>query len=227
MTMNTHDSQDRGAGRLERSLRGGERLDPEAWELARRKLAERAAADQLIDVAFERHETPLGTVVVGATDAGLVRLGLPIEGEDVVLEELAERVSARVLRAPRPSLTSARRQLDEYFAGRLRRFEVELDWRLTRGFRREVLLATAQIPYGTTASYTEVATEAGRPAAVRAAGTALATNPLPIVVPCHRVLRRGGELGSYRGGVEAKAQLLDLERRGVAGRESSDLRYEG
>jgi methylated-DNA-[protein]-cysteine S-methyltransferase len=227
MTMNNDNSQDRGAGRLERSLRAGERLDPEAWELARRKLAERAAANDLIDVAFERHETPLGTIVVGATDAGLVRLGLPIEGEDVVLEELAERVSARVLHAPRPSLTSARRQLDEYFAGRLRRFEVELDWRLTRGFRREVLLATAQIPYGTTASYTEVATEAGRPAAVRAAGTALATNPLPIVVPCHRVLRRGGELGSYRGGVEAKARLLDLERRGVAGRESSDLRYEG
>ena len=225
--MNTDNSQDRRAGRLERSLRAGEGLDPEAWERARHKLAERAAANDLIDVAFERHETPLGTVVVGATDAGLVRLGLPIEGEDVVLEELAERVSARVLHAPRASLTSARRQLDEYFAGRLRRFEVELDWRLTRGFRRDVLLATAQIPYGTTASYTEVASEAGRPAAVRAAGTALATNPLPIVIPCHRVLRRGGELGAYRGGVEAKAQLLDLERRGVAGRESSDLRNEG
>jgi methylated-DNA-[protein]-cysteine S-methyltransferase len=141
-----------------------------------------------------------------------VRVGLPAEDEDAVLDELARRVSVRVLHASRDALTHARRQLDEYFDGSRRTFDVALDWRLTRGFRREVLRATAQIPYGQTASYKQVATRAGSPGAVRAAGTALATNPLPIVVPCHRVLRSGGALGAYRGGPEAKAQLLTLER---------------
>jgi methylated-DNA-[protein]-cysteine S-methyltransferase len=131
-----------------------------------------------------------------------------------VLEELAHRVSPRVLGAQRESLTRARRQLDEYFDGARRDFDVTLDWRLTAGFRRDVLRATARIPYGSTASYRDVAERAGRPRAVRAAGTALATNPLPILVPCHRVLRTGGELGGYRGGAEAKAQLLGLERAG-------------
>ncbi|MCD6016139.1 MAG: methylated-DNA--[protein]-cysteine S-methyltransferase [Solirubrobacterales bacterium] len=196
---------------LERSLRAGDELDPEAWTRIRDDLAGRADAAGLVDVAFERHDSPLGTMLIGATGEGLVRVGLPVEGEDAVLAELAMRVSARVLFASRASVADARRQLDQYFAGRRRRFELELDWRLTKGFRRSVLLATARIPYGTTASYREVATEAGNPKAVRAAGSALAHNPLPILVPCHRVLRSGGELGSYLGGPEAKARLLELE----------------
>src|SRR5690606_30078071 len=119
--------------------------------------------------------------------------------------------SPRVLRHPRAAVTLARRQLDEYFSGRRREFDVPLDWRLTAGFRRSVLRATARIPYGRTASYREVATEAGSPRAVRAAGTALATNPLPIVVPCHRVLRSDGAVGQYLGGPEVKVRLLGLE----------------
>ncbi len=185
--------------------------EPLSWERARRDLVSRADAEGLVDVAVERHDSPLGTLVLGATSDGVVRVGLPTEDENAVLDELAARVSSRVLRAPRPILTLARIQLDEYFGGRRQAFDVPLDWRLTRGFRREVLRATAQIPFGETVSYRDVATRAGRPAAVRAAGTALATNPLPILVPCHRVLRTGGALGSYRGGTEAKATLLGLE----------------
>ena len=160
---------------------------------------------------MERHESPLGTLLVAATEDGLVRLGLPADGDEEVLAELAAKISPRVLIAPRSTLTAARRQLDEYFDHRRRAFDVELDWRLTNGFRRDVLMATAHIPYGRTGTYSTVATEAGSPAAVRAAGTALATNPVPIVVPCHRVLRSDGELGNYRGGPEAKRRLLELE----------------
>lgn len=186
--------------------------DPATWKRVRGDLIRRADAEGLIDVALERHDSPLGTILVGATEAGIVRIGLPAEGEEEVFEELARRVSARVLVAPREAATRARRQLDEYFAGTRRAFDVPLDWRLTAGFRREVLRATARIPYGEIASYRQVATEAGNPAAVRAAGTALALNPLPIVVPCHRVLRTDGSLGGYRGGSDAKARLLALER---------------
>ena len=118
---------------------------------------------------------------------------------------------ARLLRTPRASLTAARHELDEYFAGTRRVFDVPLDWQLVHGFRRDVLRATSRIPFGSTVSYREVATQAGSAGAVRAAGTALALNPLPIIVPCHRVLRSGGALGSYRGGAAAKAALLELE----------------
>lgn len=197
--------------RLERSLRGLEAPAATTWERVRRGLGEQAGAEGLVDVAFERHDSPLGAILVGATGNGLVRVGLPAQDEDAVLEELAERVSPRVLLAPRDSLTRARRQLDEYFVGERHEFDLPLDWRLTRGFRRDVLRVTARIPYGRTASYREVATEAGSPRAFRAAGSALATNPLPIVVPCHRVLRSGGGLGEYGGGPQMKAQLLRLE----------------
>ena len=168
-------------------------------------------AEGLVDVSFERHDSPLGSILLCATDAGLVRVGLPADGEEAVLDELAGRLSPRVLAGSRDPVTRARRQLDEYFDGDRRSFDVPLDWRLSRGFRREVLRATALIPYGRTASYREVATAAGRPGAFRAAGTALATNPLPIAVPCHRVLRSAGGLGDYRGGSQAKARLLSLE----------------
>lgn len=187
-------------------------VEAEAWRRVTAALTRRAEAEGLIDVAFERHDSPLGPIVLAATDAGVVRVGLPSEDEDLVVEELARRISGRVLWAPRASLAEARRQLDEYFEQRRTEFEVALDWRLTAGFRRRVLAATAEIPYGHTASYTQVATQAGSPRAVRAAGTALAKNPLPILVPCHRVLRSSGALGAYRGGPDAKALLLSLER---------------
>jgi methylated-DNA-[protein]-cysteine S-methyltransferase len=199
---------------LERALREAQGPAPTAWERMRRDLAGAAERSGLIDVAFERHESPLGTIIVGATREGLVRVGLPAEDEGAVLQQLAERVSARVLHASRESLTQTRRELDEYFGHNRQTFDIPLDWRLTSGFRREVLRATAEIPYGETASYRDVATRAGSPGATRAAGSALATNPLPIVVPCHRVLRTGGGLGGYAGGLEAKTALLHLE--GVA-----------
>jgi methylated-DNA-[protein]-cysteine S-methyltransferase len=196
---------------VEQSLRDPGRPAPATWQRLRQGLADEAARSDLIDVAFEQHETPLGTVFVGATREGLVRIGLPSEAEDDVLQQLADRVSPRVLRSSRESLVQTRRQLDEYFDRERRSFDVPLDWRLATGFRREVLRATEQIPYGETSSYRDIATRAGSPNAVRAAGTALATNPLPIVVPCHRVLRTGGGLGQYRGGPSAKAALLTLE----------------
>ena len=204
-------SNDENITDLERSLGALPEPAPAAWERLRRDLSGAAERSGLIDVAFERHDSPLGTIIVGATRDGLVRVGLPAEDEDAVLQQLAERVSPRVLHASRDSLTQTRRELDEYFGRTRQQFDVLLDWRLTGGFRREVLRATAEIPYGHTASYRDVATRAGSPGAVRAAGSALATNPLPIVVPCHRVLRTGGGLGGYAGGLEAKAALLGLE----------------
>jgi len=174
------------------------------------RLAAAAVAEGLIDVGFGAVDTPLGELLLAATPVGIVRVGFQGEGEECVLEELATRVSSRVLRAP-ALVEDARRQISDYFDGRRRAFELALDWRLTRGFRRRVLEMTAQIPYGRTQSYRQVATQIGDPAAVRAAGTALATNPLPVIVPCHRVLRSDGALGGYRGGVDAKRRLLALE----------------
>jgi methylated-DNA-[protein]-cysteine S-methyltransferase len=184
--------------------------DP-AWESARTRFVARAAAERLVDVGYEDHETPLGTVRIGATAQGIVRLLLPSEDHDAGLQELADRVSPRIVRGGTPAIATARHELDEYFAGHRRTFDVPLDWSLTRAFRREVLVATAAIPYGRTSSYRGVATAAGSPNAVRAAGSALATNPIPILVPCHRVLRSDGGLGQYRGGTEAKQRLLALE----------------
>lgn len=172
----------------------------------------RAAADaDLIDVAYERHDSPFGPMFACATDAGLIRIGLPADDEDEVLNELAAKVSPRILRSARPVLTETRRELDRYFAGGLQTFDLPLDWRLSHGFRAEVLHELTAVPYGQTVTYAELAARAGRPNAVRAAGSAMATNPLPIVVPCHRVLRTGGAVGSYRGGVAMKERLLALE----------------
>lgn len=196
---------------IERRLAAGRELDVEpAWRRLTDALVARAAAEDLLDVAVERHDSPFGPLLLAATREGVVRLGFP-EEEDGFLDELAQRISGRVLRAPRPSLTDARHQLDEYFDRARTDFDVALDWRLTRGFRREVLTVTAAIPYGQTISYAQVAARAGSPRAWRAAGTALATNPLPILVPCHRVLRGSGKIGPYRGGTEVKRRLLTLE----------------
>jgi methylated-DNA-[protein]-cysteine S-methyltransferase len=200
------------AQQIEDRLRATPSIDAETWRRVSLELAQRADAEGLVDVAYERHDSPLGSIVVAATHDGLVRIGLPSEGEGAVIDELAQRISGRVLRAPRSAVNQARQQLDEYFEQRRTQFDIALDWQLIGGFRRDVLTATAKIPYGQTVTYTEVATRAGSPRAVRAAGTALATNPLPIVVPCHRVIRSTGQLGSYRGGPAAKAQLVELER---------------
>jgi methylated-DNA-[protein]-cysteine S-methyltransferase len=178
--------------------------------VVRPELGERAAAAGLLDVAFATLDAPVGGLLVAVTPAGVVRVAFALVGFDAVLSELASRVSPRVLEAP-ARLDAARRELEEYFDGRRTAFSLPLDWRLTRGFRGEVLRATARIPFGQTGTYRSVATAAGSPGAVRAAGTALATNPLPIVVPCHRVLRTDGTVGGYRGGASAKQALLRLE----------------
>lgn len=180
-----------------------------------------AATAGLLDVAYTTHETPVGRLLLAATDAGLVRLAYVdgvthVEGqdEDAVLADLALRVSPRILAAPR-RLDEPRRELDEYFAGARRRFEIRLDWSLTRGFGRRVLEATARVPFGAVTTYRGVAGEAGSPKASRAAGNALGANPIPIIVPCHRVLHAGGGLGGYTGGLERKRTLLTIE--GVLG----------
>jgi methylated-DNA-[protein]-cysteine S-methyltransferase len=173
-------------------------------------LAERALADGLVDVAYATTDSPLGPLLLAATPAGVVRVSFAREGFDAVLVSLADRISPRVLEAPR-RLDAARRQLDEYFAGRRTRFEVPLDHRLSHGFRARALEAVAAIPFGRTGTYASVAAAAGSPRAVRAAGTACATNPIPLLVPCHRVVRSDGSMGRYGGGEAAKRLLLDLE----------------
>jgi methylated-DNA-[protein]-cysteine S-methyltransferase len=175
------------------------------------RLIRRADAEGLVDVAYAETDSPVGRLLVAATERGLVRVSFPQERADDVLVELAERLSPRVLELP-GRLDEVRRELDEYFQGRRREFQLPLDWSLTASeFRRRVLERTARIPYGATASYRDVATAAGNERAVRAAGTALGANPIAIVVPCHRVLRSGGALGGYGGGLDAKRFLLDLE----------------
>jgi methylated-DNA-[protein]-cysteine S-methyltransferase len=168
----------------------------------------RADADDLVDVAWAVQDTPIGPLTLAATAEGLVRVGFG--GEDRVLDELAAEVSPRVVRLP-ARLDDVRRQLDEYFEGRRRRFEVRLDRRLSHGYRREVLEALSEVPYGETVSYKDLAVRTGNPGASRAVGGAMATNPIPIVVPCHRVLRSGGALGGYGGGIDVKVWLLRLE----------------
>jgi methylated-DNA-[protein]-cysteine S-methyltransferase len=166
----------------------------------------------LLDVAYATLDSPVGRLLVATSPRGLLRIAYldTPEDEDLALGDLAARVSPRVLAAPR-RLDGPRRELDEYFAGRRDHFETVLDWQLTRGFGRRVLQATAKIPYGSVSSYKEVATRAGTPRASRAAGNALGANPLPIIVPCHRVLHSGGGLGGYTGGVERKRRLLKVE----------------
>ena len=170
----------------------------------------RAESDGLADVTYTTTDSPFGTLTLAATDQGLVSLGLPNLPTDQVLETIAARLSPRILEAPE-RLDAARRELDLYFEGRLRSFDVPLDWRLSSGFRQKVLRQIDQIPFGQTRSYTEMATGAGNPRAVRAAGSACGSNPIPIIVPCHRVLRTGGGLGGYGGGLELKEELLRLE----------------
>ena len=177
----------------------------------RARLTAAAEAEGILDVAYRTVETPVGPLLLAATEQGLVRVAYPNQGHDAVLQALADRVSPRVLHAP-GRLDPVARQLDDYFAGRRQRFDVPLDWRLSTGFRSTVLHHLAiDVDYGHTASYAALAALAGNPKAVRAVGTACATNPLPVVVPCHRVVRSDGAIGNYAGGVEAKRTLLELE----------------
>ena len=184
--------------------------DAAVLERLRLRLGQSAEAEGLLDVAYTTIDSPVGTLLLAATPKGLVRVAFDIEDHDRVLEILANRISPRVLRAPK-RLDAAARELDEYFGKRRQRFDLPLDLSLSRGFRQLVQRRLPEIGYGQTRSYGQVAALVGNPKAVRAVGTACATNPLPLVVPCHRVLRADGTPGRYAGGPEAKITLLDLE----------------
>jgi methylated-DNA-[protein]-cysteine S-methyltransferase len=177
----------------------------------RGRLVAAAQRDGVLDIAYRVVDSPVGGLLLAATELGLLRVAFAVEDHDAVLQQLADRVSPRILRAPAP-LDAVARELDEYFAGRRRDFDVPLDWQLSAGFRSTVLHHLPEIGYGHTASYAAVAKLAGNPKAVRAVGSACATNPLPVVVPCHRVVRSDGAMGGYLGGVEAKRTLLTLEQ---------------
>jgi methylated-DNA-[protein]-cysteine S-methyltransferase len=184
--------------------------EPDALARLHRRLEQAAEREGLLDVAYRTLDSPVGPLLLAATPRGLVRVAYDIEDHDRVLETLAGRLSPRMLRAP-GRLDAAARELEEYFAGRRRDFSLPLDLSLSRGFRLLVQQSLPSIGYGQTRSYRQVAELVGHPKAVRAVGTACATNPLPLVVPCHRVLRSDGTPGRYVGGPAAKTTLLNLE----------------
>jgi methylated-DNA-[protein]-cysteine S-methyltransferase len=187
-------------------------LDPDDATMHRlhAQLVAAADADGLLDVAYRTMDSPVGTLLLAATPTGVVRIAFDQQGHDAALAALAIQVSPRVLHAP-ARLDPLVRELEEYFAGTRRTFDLPLDRRLASGFRADVLAHLPEIGYGSTASYAAVARLAGNPGAVRAVGTACARNPLPIVVPCHRVVRSDGTPGQYAGGAAAKLALLALE----------------
>jgi methylated-DNA-[protein]-cysteine S-methyltransferase len=184
--------------------------DADALSRLRDRLGLAAEAEGLLDVAYTTVDSPVGALLLAATHKGLVRVAYDIEGHDRVLDTLAQKISPRVLRAPK-RLDAAARELDEYFDGQRRVFDLPLDRSLSRGFRQLVQRHLPEIGYGQTRTYRQVAELVGSPKAVRAVGTACATNPLPVVVPCHRVLRADGTLGGYVGGSAAKMTLISLE----------------
>jgi methylated-DNA-[protein]-cysteine S-methyltransferase len=187
-------------------------VDPDHLRRLHARLERDSQAGDLLDIAYRTVDSALGLLLLAATPLGLLRVAFASEGHDLVLQNLSERISPRMLEAS-TRLDPIARQLDEYFTGRRHSFDVALDWSLSHGFRRTVLghLAT-DITYGDTASYATLARLSGSPKAVRAVGTACATNPIPIIVPCHRVIRSDGTVGAYRGGPAAKRVLLDLEQ---------------
>lgn len=187
-------------------------VDRERLRRLHARLERDAQAGDLLDIAYRTIDSAVGPLLLAATPLGLLRVAFANEDRDSVLQYLAERISPRVLES-RARLDPFARQLDEYFTGRRHSFDVALDWSLSQGFRRTVLEhLNADISYGNTASYATLARLSGSPKAVRAVGTACATNPIPIFVPCHRVIRSDGTVGAYRGGPAAKRVLLNLER---------------
>jgi methylated-DNA-[protein]-cysteine S-methyltransferase len=190
---------------IEARLRAGA---PGPGQLDLSALMERADAEGLVDVAWTSVDSPIGPLWAAASESGLLTVGFGEPGSG--LDDIARKVSPRIVELPR-RLDRVRRELDEYFEGRRRDFDLPLDRRLSKGFRAEVLRALEQVEFGETVSYMDLATRVGSPRATRAVGTAMATNPLPIVVPCHRVLRTGGFLGGYGGGLDAKRWLLAHE----------------
>jgi methylated-DNA-[protein]-cysteine S-methyltransferase len=170
----------------------------------------RAGREGLADIVYATVDTPFGPLTAAATEHGLVRLAFPEEPLDDVLNHLAHKLSPRILEHP-TRFDAVKRELEEYFSGRRRHFEVPLDRTLMSAFAKKVLAATAAIPYGDVSTYTKMAAAAGSPRASRAAGNALGSNPIPVIVPCHRVLRIGGNLGGYGGGLDRKRYLLELE----------------
>src|SRR3954452_5144312 len=193
--------------RLREGAPGGAAFDPG-------RFAERATKEGLADVAYTHADSPLGPLLLAATPRGLVCVSYSeFRDEDQTLESLAARLSPRVIEAP-GRLDDARRQLDDYFSGRLTAFSLPIDWSLVGDFGRRVLGRTAAIPYGSVSTYGDVARAIGSPRAARATGNALGSNPMPIVVPCHRVVASGGKMGGYTGGIERKQLLLTLERGG-------------
>jgi methylated-DNA-[protein]-cysteine S-methyltransferase len=195
---------------IEQALRTGPNDTREQATAAASRLTERIASDDLADISYAPVDSPFGTLHAAVTGRGLVRLAFPEENVDAFLERLARKLSPRIVASP-GSLDPVRRELEEYFNGRRRDFDLKLDWALITPFARRVLRMTAAIPYGGHLSYAEVAAEAGSPRGARAAGNALGANPIPIVIPCHRVLHSGGGIGGYGGGLERKRFLLELE----------------
>lgn len=177
---------------------------------ATERLLSRAEKEGLVEVAYATMDSPFGELLLAATDRGIVKLALPNQDPDEALSRIAATISPRVLEEPQ-RLDRARRELDAYFEGKLTEFDVPVDWRLAKGFADRVLHQVARIPYGKTLSYGEVAAKAGNPRAFRAAGTACGINPVPLIVPCHRVIQSGGKPGNYGGGPEMKLRLLELE----------------
>lgn len=184
--------------------------DTDTLDALHARLVAAAAEHDLLDLVYRTVDSPVGTLLVAATPEGVVRVAFDLEGHDDVLTSLSATVSPRVLHAP-GRLDAVARELDEYFTGGRTAFDLPVDLRLTQGFRRRVVEQLREIPYGSRASYAAVAASVGNPKAVRAVGTACATNPVPVIVPCHRVVRSDGTTGAYRGGPEAKARLLARE----------------
>ncbi len=186
---------------------------PQRLEALHRRLEAAATGDDAPDVHYRHLDSAVGGLLVAATEQGVVRVAFAREGEDAVLQALADRVGPRVLRTP-GRLDAAAAWLEAYLAGRRQPFPLALDTRLARGFRLSVLDRLREVPYGERVTYAQLAASADAPRAVRAVGTACATNPLPIVIPCHRVTRSDGSTGAYLGGAEVKVRLLELERTG-------------
>lgn len=188
-----------------------EAVPPSKIETLLQDLQVAAHAHDLIDVGYAFYDSPLGQLLLATTEQGLVKVAFAAQDPQVVLQDLAKSISPRILRAP-AKLDHVRRQLDEYFDRERTRFTVDLDRRLSHGFRHQVVEELSNIGYGQTQTYAQIAATLDNPKAVRAVGSACATNPIPIIVPCHRVLRSDGTLGGYLGGLEAKRILLELER---------------